>query len=178
MHALCRDLNQFDIMGIMLPVTLRFLDCEEMADDDFPNMASLSRLTRLEGLRMPHHRPFPQPLPRLPALTTFHGNISDLQRLSPVAATLKHLRLSGDTLDFKQPVRFTNFTCLRKLHLAFETYTPLIPNEPQLFPPSLPSISMAWDPDAPLTEFLRAFRQLTIKVSDNDGSFFFTFNPA
>ena len=114
---------------------------------DSQDLAPLSRLTRLEVLRLPWEISLPEPLPQLPALTTFRGNTSNLQLLSPVVATLENLELSGNRLDFKQPTRLADFTRLRKLHCCFESYTFLDPDEPRMLPPTLLSISMAWTDD-------------------------------
>ena len=135
--------------------------------------------------------PISQPLPQLPVLRTFIGVLSDLRLLTPVASTLENLELSGGDLDFEQPMRFTNFTCLRKrapartvaegrLHLSFFNYTPLVPTS-ALLPPNLPSMTMAWPHDmAPsmdsLREFVDNFGQIVVNGNEHDDGLSLTFN--
>lgn len=75
---------------------------------------------QLEELSLPS---FLQPLPQLPALRKFHSNISDLQLLSSVMATLKELTLEGDSCDFQLLTRFTR---LNFLDVSFDHYDNLI----------------------------------------------------
>ena len=167
------------MVGIILPASLRVL--EILPDGDYtPDVAVLSRLTRLETLEMSCWNPIPQQLPQLPVLRTFIGVLSDLQLLTPVASTLENLELSGGDLDFEQPMRFTNFTCLRKLHLSFFNYTPLVPTS-ALLPPNLPSMTMAWPHDlAPsmdsLREFIDNFGQIVVNENEHDDGLSLTFN--
>ena len=90
--------DHFDFAAGLVPVNLRILACGIRGRD----LAPLSRLTQLEELTCgPPYDQLTQPLPQLPALRKFHSNISDLQLLSSVMATLKELTLEGDSCDFQ-----------------------------------------------------------------------------
>ena len=131
-------------MASLVPLSLRTLECAACLEwSPYYHLSSLSRLTRLEELLLSPKARLCVPLPRLPALKRFRGNVPDLQFLTSAAATLEHLELTGDEQGFHQPTRLAVFTRLCKLNCSYKTCTQhLPPDTPQLLPPTLRSITI------------------------------------
>lgn len=116
----------------LLPVSLTRLECLwGWHSQQVPDLAPLSRLTRLEVLKFGDMINRIPPLPQLPALRTFVGITSDLQILSSVTATLETLELWAEKFDFRQPTTLCCFTRLRSFKCGFKEVRNL---HPDVFP--------------------------------------------
>ena len=140
----CRPCDEYLLLANLVPLSLRTLECAACLEwTPYRHLSPLSRLTRLEELLLSPKARLCVPLPWLPALKRFRGNVPDLHFLTSAAATLENLELTGDEQGFHQPPRLAVFTRLCKLHCSFRTYTQLLPPDaPQLLPPTLRSVTM------------------------------------
>ena len=134
----CRPEEYFHELALV-PATLKKLTLGgfERAGN---SLAPLARLTQLKKLDM--QVGLTSPLPLLPALTEFIGQISGFQALFNVSATLEYALLTSyHELDFRQLACFTR---LQTLELSIEDSAKNFC--PEVFPPSLRCIVLECDP--------------------------------
>ena len=167
----CRRRCQFCVMGVLLPASLRRLD---IRNEGYVSLAPLSRLTGLKELYMPEVR-LDGPLPHLPALRTFSGHNLVLLQVSPVAATLENLNLTGNwTVDWTE---LAKFTCLCKLWYLADWSLTLFPTC-QGLPPTLRTVTLAYSEPYPNHDQFEAFVDAggEVVTSRTDGVVSLTWN--
>ena len=115
--------------------------------EEYPDLAQLTSLTRLERLWL--MSPVALPLPQLPALTELVVYTSDLQALSSVTGTLQHLDLVTADINFDQAYTLAHFTCLCSLIVDARIISNI---KPEVLPPTLREITLSYIPHATLED--------------------------
>ena len=146
----CRDLDFFCRVATprLLTGNITCLTvCSEPQGLQYPDLAPLSRLTRLEQFSI-FDVELNQPLPHLPALKSLWAFTSDLQLLTSVTATLENLDLYGETYDFRQRTTLSHFT--RLCSFTYDFVKGVENLHPDVFPPTLRKITAALHDSQPL----------------------------